>query len=108
MNSKFTKLIYGIKVDNKDIDFFEDKYIPYVEGHQDIDYSIIIGKDYFIFGVDLASSSDDTQNYHKVVLYRPLSDDIIKILNEFNKLFPLINNMDILDCKLHYVVISEY
>lgn len=37
------KLPYGLKnSDGNEIDFFEDKYLPYVEGHKGIQYTIIV------------------------------------------------------------------
>lgn len=56
------KLPYEVKNNEGEIDFWDDKFLPYIEGHKGEIFSIIkdgMCGEYTVFGVRLARSKDD-------------------------------------------------
>jgi len=58
-------IVYGWKFPNpmlnnmgQEVDLWDDKYLPYIEGHQGIDYIIVRNDNYVVFGFCIASGGD--------------------------------------------------
>lgn len=89
-------IIYGWKLpfnmtssNNEKIDFWDDKFLPYIEGHQGIEYSLIrdgMSGEYMVFGQRLSSGGDDYEGWDFVNLdFKNL--DAEKVKTKYRKLF---------------------
>ncbi|MFW6015867.1 MAG: hypothetical protein ACOCRK_05475 [bacterium] len=97
-------VMLAIDLSDLNINVFEEKYLPYVEGHPDVDYSLIydyMNKDYLYFGKVLAQS--DYNGFDKEIIEIDL--DLLQysegereeILYEVNEIFNTnFNNTDLI------------
>lgn len=69
--NRYTYLMIGIRLKRDDLpfDWQDDKYLPYIEGHKDVDLRIEYGEgsDYFYIGKVLAISEPYSDELSKVV-----------------------------------------
>jgi len=98
-----TYLMMGIKLPYSVVDEYkiynnEDLYLPYIEGHKDVKYTLIIdsmSNEYVVFGKVLTSLDANVDDFYIMNEQIPLEKD--EIFDEedyektFYKLFPNIN-----------------
>lgn len=84
MNSRTDYIVYGFKLpEMKDINLWDDKYLPYIEGHPGIEYTIIRGEeevgeeevDYVVFG-KLIGMDNDGWNFKSIDFKRLFAKDV--------------------------------
>ena len=85
-------IVYGWKLpllmrdkDGNEIDFWNDKFLPYIEGHQGVDYTIVrdFDKKHMVFG-KLMGRNSDGWNYENLNLNNLDSEEV---KNKYNEVF---------------------
>lgn len=94
------KLPYKFKdvVTGDGVDWYDDTFLPYVEGRKGVDFSIILDwmvGDYVVFGKILAKGNDDEGFGFKNINYE--DSDFDKVKEKFLELFGGYDIMDYFD-----------
>lgn len=83
------KLPYKIKNKNGDIDLWADKFLPFIEGHKGIEYTLIrddMSGEYNVFGKLIAHVTDDGWDF-KNLDFTGVDTEEIKI--KYKELFEI-------------------
>ncbi len=111
-------IIFGFKFSPKDlkqhgIDLWDDKYLPYIEGHQGVEYIIVndgMSGEYVVFG-KLINQADENEgsNFKKIEYDSFFSDQVNKaIIYKFKELFGNEMYASIEDIDPQLLVFSHY
>jgi len=90
-------------VTGKSIDWWDETFLPYIEGHKGIDCQIILDwmmGDYAVFGKVLQRAYEDTGFEFTEIKYD--DDDFDKVKEKFVELFGGYTIMDMLDKDFQY------
>jgi hypothetical protein len=60
--------------ENKEVDVWDEKFLPYVEGHKGVDYCLVRGEKYIVFGFCVASGGDKYEGWD----FEPLNTSLPK------------------------------
>jgi len=88
-------IVYGWKLplnmvdgDGNDINFWDDKFLPYIEGHQGEEYTIIRDDDFMVFGKLIACDNDGWMVTH--LPFKKLNPK--EVINKYNEVFGIEGN----------------